>query len=131
MAKYTWSPSQAAFNTSQSDNIVISEKLFHELLDGQGSGKLIVSSPDGTPMLADPEQPSAESVALMEQARRMSVASHQISILKPAVDGGYARPDHVQLLSDWQRCRYELTLVSEHSGWPDQPQWPEQPDTII
>ena len=131
MPKYTWSPSMAAFNASQHDDVAVSKELFDALFEGQSKGKRIVSSPDGMPTLEEPEQPSAESVALMEQSRRMSVATQQISILKPAVDGGYAKPDHTKLLADWQRCRYELTLVPERPGWPDKPQWPAEPEKVI
>lgn len=131
MARYTWSPVMAAFNANQPDDMEISKELFYELLQGQSIGKIIVSANDGMPTLAEPEQPSAESVAQMEQSRRMSVATQQISIIKPAVDGGYAKPEHTQLLADWQRCRYELTLVPEQPGWPENPQWPTEPEKVI
>lgn len=61
----------------------------------------------------------------------MALANQQIAILTPAVDGGYAKPEHTQLLADWQRCRYELTLVTEQRGWPESPQWPTEPDKVI
>lgn len=70
-------------------------------------------------------------LALTELSRRVSVANQQIAILKPAVDGGYAKPEHTQLLADWQRCRYELTQVPEQAGWPESPQWPTEPDKVI
>lgn len=131
MAKYTWSPCKAAFNAAASDDIEVSKELFDKLFDGQSKGMRIVSANDGMPTLAEPEQPSAESVAQMEQSRRISVATQQIAILKPAVDGGYAKPEQTQLLADWQRYRYELTLVPEQPGWPEQPQWPAEPDKVI
>lgn len=62
---------------------------------------------------------------------RITEANQQIAIIKPAVDGGYAKPEHTQLLADWQRCRYELTLVPEQPGWPDEPQWPTEPEKVI
>lgn len=74
----------------------------------------------------DPMQ-TAESLL----AAAIAEASQQISIIKPAVDGGYARPEHTQLLADWQRCRYELTQVPEQPGWPESPQWPTEPDKVI
>ncbi|WP_324056924.1 phage tail protein [Aeromonas caviae] len=58
-------------------------------------------------------------------------ADHQIFIIKPAVDGGYAKPDHIKMLADWQRYRYELVLMQESPGWPESPQWPQQPEAII
>lgn len=58
-------------------------------------------------------------------------ANQQISILQPAVDGGYATPEHTQLLADWQRYRYELTMVSKQPGWPESPQWPEKPEAVV
>ncbi len=61
----------------------------------------------------------------------MANANQQISIIKPAVDGGYAKPEHTKLLEDWQRYRYELTLIPEQPGWPDQPSWPTEPEKII
>ncbi|MGL4651022.1 MAG: tail fiber assembly protein, partial [Caldilineaceae bacterium] len=63
--------------------------------------------------------------------RRIATANQQISIIKPAVDGGYAKPAHTQLLADWQSYRYELTLVPEQPGWPEKPQWPTEPDKVI
>ncbi len=129
--KYLWSPLLAAFNATSDDSIEISKKLFDTIFDGQSKGMRIVIASDGTPTLAEPEQPSVESVAEMEQSRRISVASQQIAIIKPAVEGGYAKQDHTQLLADWQRYRYELTLVPEQLGWPESPQWPDQPETMI
>lgn len=69
--------------------------------------------------------------AQAEQSKRIADANQQIAILKPAVDGGYAKPEHTQLLADWQRCRYDLTLVPEQHGWPENPKWPAQPTTVI
>lgn len=79
---------------------------------------------------------NAESMAAIiaaqeEQSSRLYIASQQIAILKPAVDGGYAKPEHSQLLSDWQRYRYELTMIPDQAGWPERPQWPAQPATVI
>lgn len=59
------------------------------------------------------------------------VANGQIAIIKPAVDGDYAKPGHAQLLADWQSYRYELTAVPELAGWPVEPQWPAEPDKVI
>lgn len=77
------------------------------------------------------EQQAKSEAAQIEQSARIANANQQIATLKPAVDGGYAKPEHTQLLSDWQRCRYELTLVPEQAGWPEQPQWPAEPDKVI
>lgn len=77
------------------------------------------------------EQQAKLQAAQTEQSARIDNANQQIAIIKPAVDGGYAKPEHTQLLSDWQRYRYELTLVTEQPGWPDNPQWPDQPATVI
>lgn len=71
------------------------------------------------------------TAATAEQAQHIAVANQQIAIIKPAVDGGYAKPEHTQLLADWQRYRYELTLVPEKDGWPESPQWPTEPDKVI
>lgn len=76
------------------------------------------------------EQATLED-AIAEQAKRIAIATQQIAIITPAVDGGYAKPGHPQLLADWQRCRYELTLVPEQPGWPDKPQWPTEPEKVI
>ncbi|MFM5527733.1 tail fiber assembly protein [Aeromonas veronii] len=77
------------------------------------------------------EQQARLEAAQMEQSARVATANQQIAIIKPAVDGGYAKPGHPQLLDDWQRCRYELTLVPEQPGWPDKPQWPIEPEKVI
>ncbi|MFP7409872.1 tail fiber assembly protein [Aeromonas veronii] len=77
------------------------------------------------------EQQAALATAQSEQSSRLASADHQIAIIKPAVDGGYAKPEHTQLLADWQRYRYELTLVPEQPGWPESPQWPTEPEKVI
>ena len=77
------------------------------------------------------EQQATILIAQQEQSFRLTNASQQIAILKPAVDGGYAKPEHTQLLADWQRYRYELTLVPEQPGWPEKPQWPAEPEKVI
>ncbi len=77
------------------------------------------------------EQQAKKEAAQTEQAKRIALANQQIAIIKPAVDGGYAKPEHTKLLADWQRYRYELTLAPEQPGWPDNPQWPDQPATVI
>ncbi|HHQ4488849.1 TPA: tail fiber assembly protein [Aeromonas hydrophila] len=77
------------------------------------------------------EQQAKLEAAQLEQSARIATANQQIAIIKPAVDGGYAKPEHTRLLADWQRCRYELTLVPEQPGWPDKPQWPTEPEKVI
>lgn len=77
------------------------------------------------------EQKAILGAAIGEQTRRIATANQQIAILTPAVEGGYAKPSHTQLLADWQRCRYELTQVPEQPGWPDQQQWPTEPEKVI
>ncbi|MFQ2070668.1 tail fiber assembly protein [Aeromonas veronii] len=77
------------------------------------------------------EQQATLEAAMGEQTQRIAMATQQIVILTPAVDGGYAKPEHTQLLADWQRCRYELTLVPEQLGWPEKPQWPAEPEKVI
>lgn len=69
--------------------------------------------------------------AKAEQSQRLSVAAQQIAILKPAVEGGYAKPAHSKLLEDWLRYQYELILVPEQSGWPENPVWAEVPQKIF
>lgn len=77
------------------------------------------------------EQSAKLTSAQTEQSNRIEDANQQIAILHPAVDGGYAKPGHDQLLSDWQRYRYELALVPENPGWPESPQWPDKPGSVV
>lgn len=113
-----------------SDALEISKAERDQLLEGQSRGK-IIEFKDGLPYLADPVPPSVFELATAEQSARIATANQQIAILKPAVDGGYAKPEHTQLLAYWQRCRYELTLVPEQPGWPHKPQWPTEPEKVI
>jgi hypothetical protein len=76
---------------------------------------------------ADAEVEAIRAASMAEYSARITLANQQIAIITPAVDGGYAKPEHKALLLDWQRYRYELTLVPELTGWPEQPKWPEQP----
>ncbi|QET79797.1 tail fiber assembly protein [Aeromonas veronii] len=109
----------------------IDQTEYRNLLDGMSQGKKLVIDEHGNPDLVALQEPSVNDLSMAEQAARIANANQQIAILKPAVDGGYAKPEHPQLLADWQRCRYELTLVPEQPGWPDKPQWPDQPATAI
>ena len=69
----------------------------------------------------------AEQVAEQELASRQAVATAEINRLKPAVDGGYAKPADVELLPKWQRYLYELPDVRTEPDWPESPQWPSEP----
>lgn len=113
------------------DCVEISVETRDELLRGQADGSEITADADGYPILIEPTAPPLSEIAMAEQAARIATANQQIAIIKPAVDGGYAKPEHTQLLADWQRCRYELTLVPEQPGWPEKPQWPAAPEKVI
>lgn len=78
---------------------------------------------------ADPElqYKLAEASAEQELARRQVEASAEISRIKPAVDGGYAKQEDVELLPQLQRYLYELPDVRTKPGWPDSPKWPTPP----
>lgn len=73
----------------------------------------------------------AEQEAERELAFRQAVATAEINRIKPAVDGGYAKPNDVELLPQWQRYLYELPDVRTKPGWPHKPQWQDQPTTVI
>ncbi|MGU5659706.1 tail fiber assembly protein [Aeromonas veronii] len=79
----------------------------------------------------DAEQQAILSAAQGEYTLRIADANQQIAIIKPAVDGGYAKPEHTQLLADWQRYCYEVTLVPEQANWPIDPLWPNRPEPIV
>lgn len=89
----------------------------------------VVSGNNITPPSATEVSPEDSAQARLSDC--LTLANQTIATLQPAVDGGYAKPEHTQLLADWQRYRYELTLVSEQAGWPESPQWPTEPDKVI
>lgn len=69
----------------------------------------------------------AEQAAEQELAQRQAYASIEISRIKPAVDGGYAKPEDAALLPQLQRYLYELPDVKGQAGWPFSVAWPEIP----
>lgn len=73
----------------------------------------------------------AEQEAERELESRQAVAAAEINRIKPAVDGGYAKPEDAVLLPQWQRYLYELPDVRTKPGWPESPQWPTEPDKVI
>ncbi len=79
--------------------------------------------------LADPDlqYQLAEKAAERELASRQAIATSEINRIKPAVDGGYAKPDDAALLPQLQRYLYELPDVREQAGWPFAISWPEMP----
>ncbi|MFM5785889.1 tail fiber assembly protein [Aeromonas veronii] len=113
------------------DRIAISVLERNALLNKESIGFKIASGADGRPIAIEPSEPSYLDVAVLGLTTRRAVADLQISIIQPAVEGGYAKPAHTQLLAEWQRYRYELTLVPEQPGWPEKPQWPAEPDKVI
>ncbi|EIM1708935.1 tail fiber assembly protein [Aeromonas dhakensis] len=118
-------------NNIPPDAVEISKEQYKVLFQGQREGMVIISDDSGYPTLSSPPTEDPAALAKIALDNKVQIATQQISILKPAVDGGYAKPEHTKLLSDWQRCRYELTLVSEQPGWPEEPQWPVEPEKII
>lgn len=82
---------------------------------------------------ADPalQHSLAEQAAEQELASRQAEATAEIARIKPAVDGGYAKPGDVELLPQWQRYNYELPDVREKPGWPEQPQWSDKPGVVV
>ncbi|WP_429122004.1 tail fiber assembly protein [Aeromonas veronii] len=113
------------------DAVEISQEKYEALFQGQRDGMVIVSDDNGYPMLSSPPTEDPAALAKIALDNKVQIATQQIAIIKPAVDGGYAKPEHTQLLADWQRYRYELTLVPEQTGWPESPQWPTEPDKVI
>ena len=112
------------------DAVEVSDLLYHDLLIAQEAGSIITSDENGYPVAVN-EEMNPVDVAFNKLNALNAVAVAQIELIKPAVDGGYAKPEHTQLLADWQRYRYELTLVPEHPGWPESPQWPAEPEKVI
>lgn len=112
------------------DAVEIDCQLYQKLLMAQEAGAIITSDENGYPVAVN-EKIDKIDVALNKLNSLLAVAVAQIELIKPAVDGGYAKPGHTQLLADWQRCRYELTLVPEKPGWPEKPQWPTEPEKVI
>ncbi|MEN9531299.1 MAG: hypothetical protein RIQ83_523 [Pseudomonadota bacterium] len=133
--KYYYSFTQKGFynddiNEVPDDAVELRNGDYDRLLDGL-SNMMDIVDVDGYPTQKEREPQSDHEKASADLNSRLALANQQIAIIKPAVDGGYAKPEHTQLLADWQRYRYELTLVSEQVGWPTSPQWLEQPATVI
>ena len=118
-------------NSIPPDAVKISQEQYETLFQGQSDGMVIVSDDNGYPTLSSPPTEDPAALAKIALDNKVQTATQQIAIMKPAVDGGYAKPEHAQLLADWQRYRYELTLVPEQAGWPASPQWPIEPDKVI
>ncbi|WP_429169400.1 tail fiber assembly protein [Aeromonas hydrophila] len=116
-------------NEIPDDAVELRKGDYDDLLDGL-SNLMDIVDVDGYPTIKERAPQSSQEKAKAELNLRLVLANQQISILKPAVDGGYAKPEHAKLLSDWQRNCYELTLVPEQTGWPENPQWPIEPDKV-
>ncbi|MBS4688582.1 tail assembly chaperone [Aeromonas sobria] len=112
------------------DAVEISDLLYHELLMAQEAGAIITSDENGCPIAVNEELDQVD-VAFNKLNSLQAIAVAQIELIKPAVDGGYAKPEHTQLLADWQRYRYELTQVPAQPGWPESSQWPTEPEKVI
>lgn len=129
--KYFYSFSSSGFysdyhNNIPADAIQLKKGDYEKLLAGLEYSKQIISV-DGYPTLVDMPPVTDLEISNGELSARITKADQQIAIIKPAVDGGYAKPEHTILLGDWQRYRYELMLVPEQSDWPVNVIWPEEP----
>lgn len=121
----------SAFETPPAAAVEISLNKYNELMELSSQGYEIAADEDGLPINLPKRAPTDMEISGHELTNRLTIAGEQVAILQPAVDGGYARQEHFQLLADWQRYRYELTLVSEQPGWPESPHWPAEPARII
>lgn len=119
------------FDIPPAGAVEISQDKYDELMEQSSKGYEISADKNGNPINLPKKEPTAEQVAEQDLSAGIAIAGQQIAILQPAVDGGYAKPEHTQLLADWQRYCYELTLVPEQSGWPESPQWPTPPEPIM
>jgi hypothetical protein len=99
---------------------------YEALVSGQ-TEQFEIGIMDGYPVLQQRPEPPALQVAESELAQRDVEAIAEIERIKPAVDGGYAKPIDVELLPQWQRYRYELPDVREQAGWPSDVTWPNKP----
>lgn len=117
-------------NEVRDDAVELRDGDYDKLLDGL-SNLMDIVDVDGYPTLKERAPQSNQEKATAELNLRLVLANQQIAILNPAVEGGYAKPEHTQLLADWQRYRYQLTAVPELAGWPESPQWPAEPDKVI
>lgn len=113
------------------DVVEITSSEYLKLLDEQSKGYAISADENGHPINIPRCEQTPSELSELKLASRIMTADGQITIIKPAVDGAYAKPEHTKLLADWQRYRYELTLVPEQPGWPEKPQWPAEPDKVI
>ncbi|WP_461604255.1 tail fiber assembly protein [Aeromonas rivipollensis] len=125
-----FSAKERGFYTDKSvkpaDAVEIDYKYYIELLERQHQGMEIMPDKNGRPISSAPSV-DISTVAQRELSNRLVSADYQINMLKPAVDGGYAKAVDVELLAQWQRYRYELPDVRSQPGWPEQPTWPPRP----
>lgn len=109
----------------------IEQGVYDDMMGGASLGKSISSDDAGYPVLVTPEPPSELEKNSSELSQKIAVAERQIGVLKPAVDGGYAKPGHDNLLLEWQKHLYELTSVPNQVSWPNLPKWPNEPIRVL
>ena len=112
------------------DAVEISDELYAEVMLNKPPGKIVVSDPDGLPMLADPPPPTSEqlsSAALGKRDHLLKLAAIRIAPLQDAVDLGNSTPEEYAALTKWKQYRVDVNRINKQPGFPTLIDWPTSP----
>lgn len=110
------------------DAVIISDRWYQYLLNGQARGQIVAANEYGQPVLANPPAPTKEQYIAEAEAQKaalMIAATDAIAPLKDAVDLGIATKEEEARLLEWREYRVLLMRI-DTSLAPDI-EWPVKP----
>lgn len=113
------------------DAIAVGEGVYHHLIAGKASGKIIVPDEDGYPILAErPALTTEQLIALAEEEKQrlLKLAAERIAPLQDAEDLGIENDKESAALLAWKKFRVLLNRINPEDV-PDIV-WPEVPDNV-
>lgn len=122
-----------AHSSIPDDAVEITYERHAELLAGLTHSKVIAWQ-DGYPYLKDMDPPSTEqqlAAAKTEQTRRLRLASDVIQPLSYLEQSNALTAEEVIKLQSWREYSVKVSRVDQQHGWPESPQWPTEPETVI
>lgn len=122
-----------AHSNIPADAVEITYERHAELLAGLTKSKVIAWQ-DGYPYLKDMDPPSTEQLldaSKTEQAQRLRLASDVIQPLSYLEQSNALTAAEVIKLQNWREYSVKVSRVDQWPGWPENPQWPAEPEKVI
>lgn len=118
---------EKSINGLPEDVVEVETEKYHELMEGQKTGKFITADDKGSPQLTDRPKLSEDEILRQNTDEKnwlMQSATTVITPLQDAVDIGIATQEEDESLKEWKMYRVLLNRVDLSQPSPE---WPDKP----